>query len=145
MVDYWKKQAKPEYGVDFSTWGMDEAGDGSLSGSGRQIDDSDPLYRVCYHYVLDGVVYTPYVNLYADDPTVPTITPWYDNADWHEREMQELVGIKVKDQPGKTRLFLDPELDRGIIGKIVPLSVMMNGACTKDLWEHILSAKGGNQ
>lgn len=76
---------------------------------------------------------------------MPTITPWYDNADWHEREMQELVGIKVKDQPGKTRLFLDPELDRGIIGKIVPLSVMMNGACTKDLWEHILSAKGGNQ
>ena len=64
-------------------------------------DDSDPLYGVCYHYVLDGVVYTPYVNLYADDPTVPTITPWYDNADWHEREMQELVGIKVRISPAR--------------------------------------------
>ena len=53
MVDYWKKQAKPEYGVDFSTWGMDEAGDGSLSGSGRQIDDSDPLYREILSFIQE--------------------------------------------------------------------------------------------
>ncbi len=53
VVDYWKKQAKPEYGVDFSTWGMDEAGDGSLSGSGRQIDDSDPLYREILSFIQE--------------------------------------------------------------------------------------------
>lgn len=53
VVDYWKKQAKPEYGVDFSTWGMDEAGDGSLSGFGRQIDDSDPLYREILSFIQE--------------------------------------------------------------------------------------------
>jgi len=53
VVDYWKKQAKPEYGVDFSTWGMDEAGDGSLSGAGRQIDDSDPLYREILSFIQE--------------------------------------------------------------------------------------------
>lgn len=53
VVDYWKKQAKPEYGVDFSTWGIDEAGDGSLSGSGRQIDDSDPLYREILSFIQE--------------------------------------------------------------------------------------------
>lgn len=53
VVDYWKKQAKPEYGVDFSTWGLDEAGDGSLSGSGRQIDDSDPLYREILSFIQE--------------------------------------------------------------------------------------------
>lgn len=53
VVDYWKKQAKPEYGVDFSIWGLDEAGDGSLSGSGRQIDDSDPLYREILSFIQE--------------------------------------------------------------------------------------------
>ena len=53
VVDYCKKQAKPEYGVDFSTWGLDEAGDGSLSGSGRQIDDSDPLYREILSFIQE--------------------------------------------------------------------------------------------
>ena len=51
VVDYWKKQAKPEYGVDFSTWGMDEAGDGSLSGSRRQSADSEPLYREILSFI----------------------------------------------------------------------------------------------
>lgn len=53
VVDCWKKQAKLEYGVDFSTWGIDEAGDGSLSGSGRQIDDSDPLYREILSFIQE--------------------------------------------------------------------------------------------
>ena len=39
------------------------------------------------------------------------------------------------------RLFLDEELDAGILNEAVPLSIMMNGACTTDLWERILKDK----
>jgi Ni,Fe-hydrogenase III component G len=66
------------------------------------------------------------------------------NADWHEREMMELLGVSITGHPNPTRLFLDEELDAGILNEVVPLSVMMNGASTTDLWEHILKDKEQN-
>ena len=102
-------------------------------------------YGAAYHFELEGVVYNVKVRLSAGQPEPPTITPWFFNADWHEREMQELVGIMVKDQPNPTRLFLKPDVDAGVLDGAVPLSVMMNGACTNDLWEHILGSKGGSR
>lgn len=36
------------------------------------------------------------------------------------------------------RLFLDPEIDEGILNEVIPLTIMMNGACTKDMWERIM-------
>ena len=115
--------------------------------SGYKVDENMRqmgfTFGACYHFDVDGVVFNVTARMNARHPDVPTITPWFANADWHEREMQELVGIKVTNQPGRERLFLDPELDRGLLGKVVPLSVMMNGACSTDLWEHILSTRGG--
>ena len=75
---------------------------------------------------------------YPEQYTVPSITPLFANADWHEREMMELYGIRVANQPNPRRLFLDEELDAGILNEAVPLSIMMNGACTKDMWERIM-------
>ena len=69
----------------------------------------------------------------------------FANADWHEREMMELYGIRVANQPNPRRLFLDEELDAGILNEAVPLSIMMNGACTTDLWERILKEKEGER
>lgn len=118
-----------------------------ISGYRRaQADPQDEFnLAACYHFELDGVIYNLTVCLSKEHPATPTITPWFFNADWHEREMHELVGIQVQDQPHRERLFLDEKLDAGVLGKMVPLSVMMNGACTTDLWEHILSEKGGKQ
>ena len=105
----------------------------------RQL--SEPMQEVCYHFELDGVVYNMTVTLNGEWPTVPSITPLFANADWHEREMMELYGIQVTGQPNPRRLFLDEELDAGILNEAVPLSIMMNGACTTDLWERILGDK----
>ena len=85
------------------------------------------------------------VTLTAEHNTVPSITPLFANADWHEREMMELYGIRVANQPNPRRLFLDEELDAGILNEAVPLSIMMNGACTTDLWERILKEKEGER
>ena len=105
----------------------------------RQL--SEPMQEICYHFELQGTVYNLTVTLNGQWPTVPSITPLVANADWHEREMMELYGIQVSDHPNPRRLFLDEELDAGILNEAVPLSIMMNGACTTDLWERILKDK----
>ena len=103
--------------------------------------DTGPMQALCYQFVLEGVVYSVTVQLNAEWPEVPSITPLFNNADWHEREMMELYGIKITNQPNPRRLFLDEELDKGLLGELVPLSIMMNGASSTDLWERILQGK----
>lgn len=104
-------------------------------------NERNRMRNACYEFVLGGVVYSCTVAMNAENPTVPSITPIFANADWHEREMMELFGVHVAGHPDPRRLFLDEELDKGLMGQIVPLSVMMNGASSADLWERILSAR----
>lgn len=103
------------------------------------------MHSACYEFVLKGVVYGVTVHMDEEHPHVPSITRLFANADWHEREMMELYGLAIKDHPNPRRLFLDEELDKGLLGEIVPLSIMMNGASSTDLWERILSDKGGRK
>ncbi|MBQ3058993.1 MAG: NADH-quinone oxidoreductase subunit C [Desulfovibrio sp.] len=102
---------------------------------------SEPMQEVCYHFEQNGVIYNLTVTLNGEWPTVPSITSIFANADWHEREMMELYGINVTEHPNPRRLFLDKELDAGILNEVVPLSIMMNGACSTDLWERIMKDK----
>jgi NADH:ubiquinone oxidoreductase subunit C len=108
-------------------------------------------HEIAYHFDLDGVVATVSVCLPDDPPTVPSITPWFKNADWNEREFAELYGIVLEDHPNPRRLFLDQGLDAAMLDRLVPLSTMMNGASTSTLWEKVFAgkqlpewAKGGN-
>jgi NADH:ubiquinone oxidoreductase subunit C len=101
----------------------------------------DPVGDVAYHFEVGGVVYTLIVTLAEENPSVVSITPVFRNADWHEREMRELFGVRVEGHPNPNRLFLNETLEEGIWSKPVPLSVMMNGACSRDLWEKILQSR----
>lgn len=101
--------------------------------------EQERMQNACYEFVLHGVVYSVTVHMNPAHPTVPSITPIFANADWHEREMMELYGIRITGHPDPKRLFLDEDLDKGLLGQIVPLSVMMNGASSTDLWERILA------
>lgn len=100
------------------------------------------MQNACYEFVLDGIVYG--LTVHVDEDGVPSISRIFPNADWHEREMMELYDMKVKNHPNPRRLFLDEELDKGIINEVVPLSIMMNGASSSDLWEIIMSGKEGS-
>lgn len=107
-------------------------------------ETADETKELCYHFEVEGVIYNLTVAQNREWPIVPSITPEFANADWHEREMMELYNIKVTDHPDPKRLFLDEKLDAGLLATAVPLSVMMNGASSKDLWERILSEKEQN-
>lgn len=108
-------------------------------------ESGDGTKELCYHFDVDGTIYNLTVGQNQEWPIVPSITPEFANADWHEREMMELYSIKVTDHPDPKRLFLDEKLDAGLLATAVPLSVMMNGASSKDLWERILSEKEQKQ
>ena len=81
---------------------------------------ADPVTTLAYHFDVHGYTVTVTVPLDPAENSVPTITPWFRNADWNER------------------LFLDPKIDEGILNEVIPLTIMMNGACTKDMWERIM-------
>lgn len=100
-----------------------------------------PMHYACYEFVLGGTVYSATIHMDSEHPAAPSITPLFANADWHEREMMELYGIRIEGHPDPKRLFLDEELDKGLLGQVVPLSVVMNGASSTDLWERILSSR----
>ncbi len=114
-------------------------------------DPANPRRAIAYHFDLDGLTFTvtaPLVMPEAGEdgeatgrPEVPSITPWFRNADWNEREFMEMYDIAVTGHPNPRRLFLDERLDAGVMGQMIPLSTMMNGASTQDLWERIMSAK----
>lgn len=98
-------------------------------------------HEIAYHFDLDGVVLTVSVCLPDDPPRAPSITPWFRNADWNEREFAELYGIVLEDHPNPRRLFLDAGLDAAVLDRLVPLSTMMNGASTSTLWEKVFAGK----
>jgi Ni,Fe-hydrogenase III component G len=97
--------------------------------------------EIAYHFDLDGVVLTVTTCVNGEPPRVPSITPWFKNADWNEREFTELYGIEVDGHPNPRRLFIDAKLDGDILDRMIPLSTMMNGASTSTLWEKVFAGK----
>lgn len=41
-----------------------------------------------------------------DDLTVPSVTDLWATADWHEREVYDMMGIKFSDHPNLTRILM---------------------------------------
>jgi len=72
------------------------------------IDTPEGL-EILYHFSFDesGEVYTLRVLLEdKKHPEVDSITPLFNGAEWIEREMWELLGIKFSGHPNLKRLLL---------------------------------------
>ncbi len=135
---YWYRLALPEDIIPAAQLLFDNDARLAMVTAYNREHLQDPIHEVCYQFEVTGTLINITVLLDAEHHEVPSITPIFANADWHEREMMELFDIEVLEQPNPRRLFLSEELDTGIMGEAVPLSIMMNGACTIDLWERIL-------
>lgn len=112
----------------------------------EERDDEDKRRRIAYHFTAGDTVITVTIPLYDPETLeklpVPSITPWFLNADWNEREFMEMFNIDIVGHPNPKRLFLDERLDAGIMTKLIPFSAMAHGAASTTLWERVLEAKG---
>jgi NADH:ubiquinone oxidoreductase subunit C len=97
-------------------------------------------FEIAYHFDLDGDTLTVTVH-FPPEGEVDSLTPFFANADWPEREMAELYGIRIKGHPSPERLFIDESLGEAVFDQYIPYSSMVNAATTKGLWEKVI-AKG---
>lgn len=111
----------------------------TITAYAEERGDQDKKRAIAYHFVLGGPLFTVTIPIYHPETLeklpVPSITPFFRNADWNEREFREMYNIEIIDHPNPKRLFLDERLDAGVMTRLIPFSAMLHGAGSKDLWE----------
>jgi Ni,Fe-hydrogenase III component G len=77
--------------------------------------DTSKGFEVMYHWALDqdGVIITLRVVVDHDAPELKSIAPWYPAAEWIEREIWELLGIRFKGHPDLRHLLLAEDWPQG--------------------------------
>jgi NADH:ubiquinone oxidoreductase subunit C len=63
------------------------------------LDAGNEQLEMLYHFSTRGLCLTLRVKLPVSDPSVPTITGVYLNAESYERETMDLLGTKVEGLP----------------------------------------------
>lgn len=72
-------------------------------------------YVVLYHFCEGGAVLNLRVHPPSDaDAKVPSVCDYFPVATVYERELQELLGVKVTDTPENSRLVLPDEWPDGV-------------------------------
>jgi membrane-bound hydrogenase subunit beta len=70
--------------------------------------------EILYHFFCQGVTLTLKVSVPKADPVVDTITPILPGAILYEREIQDLLGVKVREHPDPRRLILPEDWEEGV-------------------------------
>ncbi len=77
--------------------------------------DYETYFEVVYHLDRwDGDATVIQVHVKIEDretPTIPSVTSIWGSANWHERELFDLFGIKVENHPNLKRILLPEEWD----------------------------------
>ncbi|MGC8937216.1 MAG: NADH-quinone oxidoreductase subunit C [Candidatus Methanomethylicaceae archaeon] len=70
---------------------------------------------VIYHIDCgDGVVLNLRLTLSKEDPSLPTVTDLFPGAALYERDLMEMLGIKVNGHPNPSHLFLPDDWPQGV-------------------------------
>ena len=77
--------------------------------------DGEDAIEVMYHWALDplGCLITIRTSLDRDDPEIDSIAPFCTAAEWIEREMWELLGIRFRNHPDMRHLLLSDDWPEG--------------------------------
>ena len=75
----------------------------------------DPRWTVVYH--LYGIVSKQYLRLSVsvteEKSELPTVTTVWKTADWHEREIYDMMGIRFRRHPDLRRILMPDDYDEG--------------------------------
>jgi NADH-quinone oxidoreductase subunit C len=93
VCDYAKKQLGFDYLVDVT--GVDNYGD-------------DPRWTVVYHLYGYGhrCALRIKTNVSEEESELPTVTGVWKTADWHEREVYDMMGIRFRKHPDLRRILM---------------------------------------
>ncbi len=77
--------------------------------------DTPAGIEVMYHWALDGLGCVVTLRTYLDReiPEIQSIAPFCRAAEWIEREMWELLGIRFRDHPDMRHLLLSDDWPEG--------------------------------
>jgi len=79
--------------------------------------DADDWFEVLYHFSYDRSGFIITVKAFIRDrenPTVESVTPFLQGAEWIEREMHDVMGINFKNHPNMKRLILADDWPEGV-------------------------------
>ena len=79
--------------------------------------DSDDCFEILYHYTNDETGHVVTVKAFIRDrqnPQIESIAPFLPGAEWIEREIHDLFGIKIKNHPNLRRLILNDDWPEGV-------------------------------
>ncbi len=70
-----------------------------------------PRFEIVYHLysIYHGHALRLKVRLEEQDATIDTVTPVWVGANWYEREVYDLYGVKFDNHPDLRRILLYPE------------------------------------
>jgi NADH-quinone oxidoreductase subunit C len=68
----------------------------------------EPRFHIIYEFkaVAKRLRLEVRVPLNGDEPELETITAVYPNANWHERELWDMFGLKIKNHPDLRRILM---------------------------------------
>jgi len=70
--------------------------------------------EILYHFFCHGVTLSLRTFFPKSDPVIDTITDIMPGATLYEREIQDLLGVKIKDHPDPRRLILPDDWEEGV-------------------------------
>jgi NADH-quinone oxidoreductase subunit C len=86
--------------------------------------ESDGRFEVVYNLYSLSHQYRFFLKakLEADDPTIPTLTTVFEGANWMEKEVFDMMGIKFEGHPNLTKILTPDELEGHPLRRDFPLT-----------------------
>ena len=84
---------------------------------------SDDRFEVIYHLVSLRNRQRLFLKVYVDEeqPLLPTVTDIWKSANWHEREVFDMFGIRFEGHPDLRRIYLPEDFTYHPLRKEFPL------------------------
>jgi NADH-quinone oxidoreductase subunit C len=83
----------------------------------------EPRFELNYHLVSipHRAVIRLRVRAHGNDPVVPTVTPVWTTANWHEREIFDLFGVRFDGHPDMRRILMPEDWEGYPLRKDYPV------------------------